>query len=110
MALYSNKRSGLDRLMLTKYPVIIEKVSWNKKDQSNIKNAICEKTDTMLHLILQMISVTDRIDLKSARDKFNSLRSAQKIQLPDNLIKEIEKNIKRTGEKIGNYDDIIAYR
>ena len=64
----------------------------------------------MLHLILQMIKVTDRIDLKSARDKFNSLRSAQKIQLPDYLIKEIEKNIKGAGEKIGNYDDIIAYR
>ena len=96
--------------MLTKYPVTIEKVSWNKNDQSNIKNAICEKTDTMLHLILQMISVTDRIDLKSARDKFNTLRSAQQIQLPDNLIKEIENNIPRIGEKIGNYDEIIAYR
>ena len=44
----------------------------------------------MLHLILQMISVTDRIDLKTARFKFNSLRSVSKIQLPDNLINEID--------------------
>ena len=110
MALYTNKISGLDRLVLIEYPVIFGKVSFNKEEQSNIQNAIRENTDTMLHLILQMISVTDRIDLKSARDKFNSLRSAQKIQLPDNLIKEIEKNIPRIGAKIGNYDKIIAYR
>ena len=49
----------------------------------------------MLHLILQMVSVTGRIDLKTARFEFNSLRSVPKIQLPDNLINEIDNIINK---------------
>jgi len=68
----------------------------------------------MLHLILQMIKVTDRIDLKTARSKFNSLRSVPKIQLPDNLINEIDnimnKNIEKNGKQLENYNDVIALR
>ena len=68
----------------------------------------------MLHLILQMISVTDRIDLKTARFKFDSLRSVPKIQLPDNLINEIDniinKNTGKNGKQLENYSDVIALR
>ena len=61
-----------------------------------------------------MIKVTDRIDLKTARSKFNSLRSVPKIQLPDNLINEIDnimnKNIEKNGKQLENYNDVIALR
>ena len=68
----------------------------------------------MLHLILQMISVTGRIDLKTARFEFNSLRSVPKIQLPDNLINEInniiDKNTAKNGKQLENYTDVVALR
>ena len=61
-----------------------------------------------------MISLTDRIDLKSARLKFNSLRSDLKIQLPDNLKTEIDiiidRNIEENGKEIEDYDEIVALR
>ena len=61
-----------------------------------------------------MIKVTDRIDLKSARLQFNSLRSDLKIQVPDNLKNEIDiiidRNIQKNGKKIEDYDKIIALR
>ena len=61
-----------------------------------------------------MISLTDRIDLQSARLKFNSLRSDHKIQLPDNLKTEIDiiidRNIEENGKEIEDYDEIVALR
>ena len=61
-----------------------------------------------------MTSLTDRIDLQSARLKFNSLRSDHKIQLPDNLKTEIDiiidRNIEENGKEIEDYDEIVALR
>ena len=48
------------------------------------------------------------------RFKFNSLRSVPRIQLPDNLIDEIDniinKNIEKNGKQLQNYTDVIALR
>ena len=51
---------------------------------------ISKNSETPLQLISKMTSVTDRIDLKSARAIFDSLRTSFKIKLPDDLINSID--------------------
>ena len=43
-----------------------------------------------LELVTKMTLVTDRIDLKSARSIFNSLRTSLKIKLPVDLMNSID--------------------
>ena len=43
-----------------------------------------------LELVTKMTLVTDRIDLKSARSIFNSLRTSLKIKLSVNLVNSID--------------------
>ena len=43
-----------------------------------------------LELVTKMSLVTDRIDLKSARSIFNSLRTSLKIKLPVDLVNSID--------------------
>ena len=51
---------------------------------------ISNNSGTPLQLISKMTSVTNRIDLKSARAIFDSLRTSFKIKLPDDLINSID--------------------
>ena len=51
---------------------------------------ISKNAGTPLQLISKMTSVTNRIDLKSARSIFDSLRTSLKIKLPNNLINSID--------------------
>ena len=51
---------------------------------------IAENSDTPLQLVAKMTLVTNRIDLKSARSIFDSLRSSLKIKLPDDLMNSID--------------------
>ena len=51
---------------------------------------ISKNSETPLQLISKMTSVTNRIDLKSARSIFDILRTSFKIKLPDNLINSID--------------------
>ena len=51
---------------------------------------ISANSGTPLQLISKMTSVTNRIDLKSARSIFDSLRTSFKIKLPDDLINSID--------------------
>ena len=51
---------------------------------------ISKNAGTPLQLISKMTSVTNRIDLKSARSIFDSLRTSLKIKLPDDLINSID--------------------
>ena len=51
---------------------------------------ISKNSRTPLQLISKMTSVTDRIDLKSARSIFDSLRTSLKIKLPNDLINSID--------------------
>ena len=51
---------------------------------------ISKNSGTPLQLISKMTSVTNRIDLKSARAIFDSLRTNFKIKLPDDLINSID--------------------
>ena len=51
---------------------------------------ISKNSETPLRLISTMTSVTNRIDLKSARAIFDSLRTNLKIKLPDDLINSID--------------------
>ena len=48
------------------------------------------KSGTTLQLVLKMTLVTNRIDLKSARLIFDSLRTSLKIKLPVDLINSID--------------------
>ena len=45
---------------------------------------------TPLQLVSKMTLVTNRIDLKSARSIFDSLRTSLKIKLPDDLMSSID--------------------
>ena len=45
---------------------------------------------TSLELVTKMTVVTDRIDLKSARSIFNSLKASLKIKLPVDLMNSID--------------------
>ena len=51
---------------------------------------ISKNSGTPLQLISKMTSVTNRIDLKSARSIFDSLRTSLKIKLPDDIINSID--------------------
>ena len=51
---------------------------------------ISNSPGTSLELVTKMTLVTDRIDLKSARSIFNSLRTSFKIKLPDDLMNSID--------------------
>ena len=51
---------------------------------------ISKNSGTPLQLISKMTSVTNRIDLKSARAIFDSLRKSLKIKLPNDLINSID--------------------
>ena len=48
------------------------------------------KSGTPLQLVSKMTLVTNRIDLKSARLIFDSLRTSLKIKLPDDLMSSID--------------------
>ena len=51
---------------------------------------IAKNSGTLLQLVSKMTLVTNRIDLKSARSIFDSLRTSFKIKLPDDLINSID--------------------
>ena len=51
---------------------------------------ISKSSGTPLQLISKMTSVTNRIDLKSARSIFDSLRTSLKIKLPVDLLNSID--------------------
>ena len=62
----------------------------NKTDSTDLSNMIAENTCTPLQLVSKMTLVTNRIDLKSARLIFDSLRTSLKIKLPDDLMSSID--------------------
>ena len=51
---------------------------------------ISNSPGTCLELVTKMTLVTNRIDLKSARSIFNSLRTSLKIKLPADLLNSID--------------------
>ena len=51
---------------------------------------ISKNSETPLQLISKMTSVTNRIDLKSARSIFDSLKTSLKIKLPVDLMNSID--------------------
>ena len=51
---------------------------------------IAKNSGTLLQLVSKMTLVTNRIDLKSARLIFDSLRTNLKIKLPVDLINSID--------------------
>ena len=51
---------------------------------------ISNRPGTSLELVTKMTVVTNRIDLKSARSIFNSLRTSLKIKLPVDLMNSID--------------------
>ena len=51
---------------------------------------IANSPETPLQLVSKMTKVVDRIELKSARIMFNSLRTSLKIKLPVDLINSID--------------------
>ena len=51
---------------------------------------IAKNSGTLLQLVSKMTLVTNRIDLKSARSIFDSLRTSLKIKLPVDLINSID--------------------
>ena len=51
---------------------------------------IAENSGTPLQLVSKMTLVTKRIDLKSARSIFDSLRTSLKIKLPVDLMNSID--------------------
>ena len=51
---------------------------------------IAKNSGTLLQLVSKMTLVTNRIDLKSARSIFDSLRTSLKIKLPNDLINSID--------------------
>ena len=51
---------------------------------------IAKNSGTLLQLVSKMTLVTNRIDLKSARSIFDSLRTSLKIKLPHDLINSID--------------------
>ena len=67
--------------------------SSNKADFTNLSNMISKNFGTTLQLVSKMTLVRNRIDLKSARIIFNSLRTSKKIKLPVDLINSIDGTI-----------------
>ena len=62
----------------------------NKTDSTNLSNMIAKNSGTLLQLVSRMTLVTNRMDLKSARSIFDSLRSSLKIKLPVDLMNSID--------------------
>ena len=62
----------------------------NKTDSTDLSNMIAKNSGTLLQLVSKMTLVTNRIDLKSARSIFDSLRTSLKIKLPVDLINSID--------------------
>ena len=62
----------------------------NKTDSTELSNMIAENSGTLLQLVSKMTLVTNRIDLKSARSIFDSLRTSLKIKLPLDLMNSID--------------------
>ena len=62
----------------------------NKTDSTDLSNMIAKNSGTLLQLVSKMTLVTNRIDLKSARSIFDSLRTSHKIKLPVDLINSID--------------------
>ena len=62
----------------------------NKTDSTDLSNMIAKNSGTLLQLVSKMTLVTNRIDLKSARSIFDSLRTSLKIKLPNDLINSID--------------------
>ena len=62
----------------------------NKTDSTNLSYMIAKNSGTLLQLVSRMTLVTNRIDLKSARSIFDSLRTSLKIKLPVDLVNSID--------------------
>ena len=62
----------------------------NKTDSTDLSNMIAKNSGTLLQLVSKKTLVTNRIDLKSARSIFDSLRTSRKIKLPNDLINSID--------------------
>ena len=63
---------------------------FKKADSTTLSNLIANNSETPLQLVSRMTSVTDRINLKSAKAIFDNLRTSFKIKLPDDLIDSID--------------------
>ena len=67
---------------------------------------------TTLQLVSKMTLVTNRIDLKSARSIFNSLRTSLKIKLPVDLMDSVDgiiiNNMTAFSDNYAN--DLVAVR
>ena len=63
---------------------------FTKVDSTKLTNMIANRPGTPLELITKMTKVINRIDLKSARTIFNSLRTSLKIKLPVDLTSRID--------------------
>ena len=70
------------------------------------------KSGTPLQLVSKMTLVTNRIDLKSARSIFDSLRTSLKIKLPVDLMDSIDGIIiNNMTAFLDNYtNDLVAVR
>ena len=66
------------------------KIGPKKVNSKNISKSMPNCPGTSLVLVTKMTLVTDRIDLKSARSIFNSLRTSLKIKLPVDLVNSID--------------------
>ena len=103
MALYSDKKSGKDSI--SKLLIVLENYTrevtlgelysgiemiFTKVDSTKLTNMIANRPGTPLELITKMTKVINRIDLKSARTIFNSLRTSLKIKLPVDLTSRID--------------------
>ena len=70
------------------------------------------KSSTPLQLVSKMTLVTNRINLKSARSIFNSLRTGLKIKLPVDLMNSIDgiiiNNMTAFSDNYAN--DLVAVR
>ena len=59
-------------------------------DSTKLSNLIANSPGTPLQLVSKMTKVVGRIELKSARIMFNSLRTNLKIKLPVDLTSSID--------------------
>ena len=73
---------------------------------------IAKNSGTPLQLVSKMTLVTNRIDLKSARSIFDSLRTSLKIKLPVDLMDSIDGIIiNNMTAFLDNYtNDLVAVR
>ena len=73
---------------------------------------IAKNSGTLLQLVSKMTLVTNRIDLKSARSIFNSLRTSLKIKLPVDVMDSVDgiiiNNMTAFSDNYAN--DLVAVR